>query len=95
MLNDLPFSGGATGARIGCGMSLFEAFLFSEKKLLPKLGHKMAQNGPKWPKMAQNCINIYAHVPFLAILILNLNVLPKSGHAILCEFHNMQSGANV
>ena len=24
----LPFSGGATGARIGCGMSLFGAFLF-------------------------------------------------------------------
>ena len=80
MLNDLPFSGGATGARIGYGMSLFEAFLFSEsafscfgdmpqngngmcvvpklgilvfgKKLLPKLGHKMAQNAPKWPKTA-------------------------------------------
>jgi hypothetical protein len=56
------------------------------KKLLPKLGHRMVQTGPKWPKMVQNCINIYAHVPFWAILILNLNVLPKSGHAILCTF---------
>jgi len=72
---------GATGARIGCGMSLFEAFVFSEsafpcfgdmpqngigmfvvpksgirvfgKKLLPKLGHRMAQNGPKWSKTAE------------------------------------------
>jgi hypothetical protein len=35
--------------------------------------------------MAQNCRIIYAHVPFWDILILNLNVLPKSGHAIFCE----------
>jgi len=46
----------------------------------------MAQNGPKWPKMAQNCILIYAHVPFWDFLILNLNISPFLGHAILCAF---------
>jgi hypothetical protein len=65
---------------------LFWGIRVFEKKLLPKSGHKMAQNGPKWPKTAQNCIIICAHVPFWDILILNLNVLPKSGHAILCVF---------
>ena len=28
--------------------------LIFRKKVLQNLGHKMAQNGPKWPKMAQN-----------------------------------------
>jgi hypothetical protein len=36
--------------------------------------------------MAQNCIIIYAHVPFWAILILKLNGLPFWGHATLCAF---------
>jgi hypothetical protein len=100
----LPVSGGATGARVGCGMSLFGAFLFSikrfyrfrgvqpatdrvrhvpfwgilvfHKKVLPFSGGATEDFGPKWPKMAQNCIIIYAHVPFWAILILKLNGLP-------------------
>ena len=73
----------------GIGMSLFRAFLFLEKSFCQNRDikwPKTAQNGPKWPKTTQNCIIIYAHVPFWAILILNLNVLPKSGHAILCVF---------
>ena len=56
--------------------------LIFRKKVLQNLGHKMAQNGPKWPKMAQNCIIICADVPFLDILILKINVLAKLGHAI-------------
>ncbi len=39
-----------------------------------------------WPKMAQNCKNLHATVPKSEILILNLNVLPKTGHATLCAF---------
>ena len=49
-------------------------------------GHATEDFGQKRPKMAQNCINIYAHVPFWAILILNLNGLLFLGHAILCAF---------
>jgi len=88
-INVFPFSGGATGARIGCGMSLFGAFMFSIKRFCRFQGVQQkisAQNGPKWPKMAQNCRIIYAHVPFWAILILKLNVLPFGGHATLCSF---------
>ena len=73
----------------GIGMSLFGAFLFLKKSFCQNRDikwPKTAQNGPKWPKTAQNCIIICAHVPFWDILILNLNVLPKSGHAILCVF---------
>ena len=73
------FQGGATGANGGSCMSPFEAFVFSEKSFCQI-------RDIKWPKMAQNCIIIYAHVPFWVILILNLNVLPKSGHAILRAF---------
>ena len=39
-----------------------------------------------WPKMAQTCIIICADVPFLDILIFNLNVLPFWGDATLCAF---------
>jgi hypothetical protein len=34
----LPFSGGATGARIGCGMSLFGGILVSKINVLPFSG---------------------------------------------------------
>ena len=65
------------------------------KKVLPNSGHKMAQNGPKWPKMAQNCIIIYADVLFWDILILKINVLVKSGHAILCDFSRTFTHAEI
>jgi hypothetical protein len=61
----------------------FGGILVFGKKLLPKSGHATEDFGPKRPKTAQNCINIYAHVPFWAILILNLNGLLFLGHAIL------------
>ena len=35
---------------------------------------------------AKNCKNLHATVPKFTFLILNLNVLPKSGHTILCAF---------
>lgn len=50
------FQGGAIGANGGGGMSLFGAFLFSEKSFCQNRDIKwpnMAQNGPKWPKNAQ------------------------------------------
>jgi hypothetical protein len=36
--------------------------------------------------MAQICRIICAHVPFWGIVIVEINVLPKSGHATLCAF---------
>jgi hypothetical protein len=45
-INDLPFSGGVIGVNGGGGMSLFGAFLFSEKSF--------CQNRDiKWPTLAQ------------------------------------------
>ena len=77
-----PF-GGMQHYRFGASHVPFWGILTFGKKLLPKSGHTMAQNGPKWPKMAQNCIIIHADVPFLDILIFNLNVLLFGGDAIL------------
>jgi hypothetical protein len=54
----------------------FRGICVFHKKVLPKSGHATEDFGPKWPKMAQNCIIIYAHVLFLDILILKLNGLP-------------------
>ena len=78
----LPFSGGANGV--------------NGTEACPFLGHPCFQNKcfavfrtwNRWfrPKPAQNCTIIYAHVPFWDILILNLNDLPKSGHATFCAF---------
>jgi hypothetical protein len=69
-------------------MSLFGAFVFS--------GKSFCQNRDiKWPKTGQICTIIYAHVPFWDFPILNLNDLPKSGHATLCTIHNMQSCINA
>ena len=51
----LSFSGGATGARIGRSMSLFEAFLFLEKRFCQNRDMQppvWPKNGPKWPKTA-------------------------------------------
>ena len=42
-----------------------------------------------WPKMAQTCIIICADVPFLDILIFNLNGLPFWGDATLCAFFDI------
>jgi hypothetical protein len=81
-----PVFRGCNRRRIGCGMSLFGAFMFSIKRFCRFQGVPTEDFGPKWPKMAQNCRIIYAHVPFWAILILKLNVLPFGGHATLCSF---------
>jgi hypothetical protein len=54
----------------------FLGILVSKINVLPKSGHATENFGPKWIKMAQNCIIIYAHVLFLDILILKLNGLP-------------------
>jgi hypothetical protein len=88
-INDLPFSGGAIGANGGRGMSQNEQTIFLENKNVHFRDikrSKTAQNGPKRPKMAQICIIIYVHVPFWGIVILEINILPKSGHATLCAF---------
>ena len=79
---------GCNRRRIWCSMSLFGAFVFS--------GKSFCQNrNIKWPKTGQICTIIYAHVPFWDFHILNLNDLPKSGHATLCTINNMQSCINA
>jgi hypothetical protein len=78
-LNESPFSGGAFGARVGCGMSQNEQTIYfgNNNVHFRDMQQRISvQNGP----------NIYAHVPFWAILILNLNDLPFLGHAIFCAF---------
>jgi len=49
---------------------------FSGKQECPFSGHAIEDFGPKWPKMAKNGPKRHAHVPFLDILILEINVLP-------------------
>ena len=55
-----------------------------------KIKTRMSKKGAcnRWfrPKTPQNCRIIYAHVLFLDILVLILNVLPFLGHATLCAF---------
>ncbi len=43
------------GVKWGRCMSKKSGFLVFRKKLLPKMGHKTAQNDPKWPKTACAC----------------------------------------
>ena len=81
-INVLPFSGGATGDGSGAACPFLGVSCFKNKCFA------VFRTWNRWfrPKPAQNCIIIYAHVPFWDILILNLNDLPKSGHATLCAF---------
>ena len=84
---------GCNRRRIGCGMSLFGAFLFSGKSFCQNRDIKRPQNGPKRSKTAQNgpnrpktAQNRHVHVPFLDILVFGKRLLSKSGHATLCAF---------
>ena len=81
-LNGLPFQGVQHNRfwGVGCPKNTLSYF---PKKGFAVLG---GCNRRFWPFWAQNCIIIYAHVPFLDILILKINVLAKSGHATLCVF---------
>ena len=52
----LPFSGGATGARIGCGMSLFGGILVSKINVLPFSGVQPAPgSGEACPFLGHSC----------------------------------------
>ena len=58
---------GCSRRRIGCGMSLFGAFLFSGKSFSRFEGVQPATNRVR-------------HVPFWGILVFRKKLLPKSGH---------------
>ena len=60
--------------------------LVFQKWVSPFLGHPIDVFGPKWIKHGPKLKSIYADVPKSVILILRINVLPKSGHATLCVF---------
>jgi len=81
-LNGLPFWGDATllFRGIACPKNTLSYF---PKKGFAVLG---GCNRRFWPKMAQKRENIHADVPFLDILVFNLNVLLFQGDATLCAF---------
>ena len=81
-INGLPFSRGATGDGSGAACPKNgETFFWKTRMSI----FRTCNRGFR-PKTAQNGPKRHAHVPFLDILILEINVLPFWGHAILCAF---------